>query len=211
MTDERSGDWFQTYPSRTKFYILDPRPEDVNIRDIAHSLSLKCRYGGHCAYFYSVAEHCVLLSHLVPGRLALAALMHDSAETYTGDIMRPIKESIGDAGKWRQIEQRLDEVICLQLGLNLDELHDPLIKEYDSRILTDERDVLQAPPLPGKNYGDKLSATIRCLTWSDAEHEFLARYDELMRRRPVTTAAPELSEHDEQLEIPNFLRERPAT
>jgi len=211
MDEVRRGDWFQTYPSRTKFYILDPRPEDINIRDIAHSLALKCRYGGHCAYFYSVAEHSVLLSHVVPGHLALAALLHDAAETYTGDIMRPIKESIGD--EWRVVEAQLDAVICDQLGVNLESLHDPLIKEYDSRILTDERDVLQAPPLPGKNYGDALHVAIRALTWQDAESEFLARYDELMKRHPVPKPA-QLTEHldlqqaMESTPIPQFLKQR---
>lgn len=211
MTEQRKGDWFQTYPSRKRFYILDPRPEDVDIKDIAHSLAMKCRYGGHCAYFYTVAEHSVLVSHVVPAHLALAALLHDAAEAYTGDIMRPIKESIGP--EWRVVEAQLDAVICEVFGV--DSLSDPLIKEYDSRMLTDERLVLQHPVLEGKSYGDKLNVAIQCLTWQDAEAAFMARFDELMHRS--TTKAPMLTPHitdqqardimDGRTPIPKFLRE----
>lgn len=182
----RQGDWFQTYPARKRFYILDPRPEDFDIRDIAHALALKCRYGGHCAQFYSVAEHSVVLSHLVPPPLAYRTLMHDAAETYTGDIMKPIKESIGD--EWKPIEARID--IMLGEVFGYDSSPHPLIKEYDSRILTDERRVLQWPPLPGKHYGDRLHAAIRCLPWQEAEAEFLARFEELREREAEAVIEP---------------------
>lgn len=176
----RQGDWFQTYTGK-RFYILDPRPEDIDVRDIAHSLALKCRYGGHVAYFYSVAEHSVLLSHLVPTPLAFMALMHDAAEAYTGDIMRPIKNSISD--EWRAIESRLDLLISEVFGLDDNKAQWDAIKEYDSRILTDEREMLQQPVLPGKNYGDKIGVTINCLPWQEAERVFMARFDELVLRR----------------------------
>lgn len=55
------GDWMQTYTGR-RFYPLDPRPDEIDPEDIAHALSLLCRYGGHVDRFYSVAEHCVLMS-----------------------------------------------------------------------------------------------------------------------------------------------------
>lgn len=185
----RQGDWFQTYTGK-RFYILDPRPEDIDIRDIAHSLAMKCRYGGHVSYFYSVAEHSVLLSHLVPSPLAFMALMHDAEETYTGDIMRPIKESIGDG--WRSIEARLNTVISEVFGLSDDADKWAMVKEYDSRILTDERDVLQQPVLPGKNYGDKLGVTINCLPWQEAERVFLDRF-EVLAGRVASPALPELT------------------
>lgn len=87
----------QTYTGR-KFWPLDPRPEDVCIEDIAHALSLKCRFGGHCKQFYSVAQHSVLVCNTLNangGRrdpaLMMQGLMHDAAEAYLTDIPGPIK------------------------------------------------------------------------------------------------------------------------
>lgn len=86
----RKGDWLQTY-SGVQYWPCDPRAEEVNIVDIAHALSQLCRYGGHSKRFYSVAEHSVLLSHMVSPENAFAALMHDATEAYVVDVPRPIK------------------------------------------------------------------------------------------------------------------------
>ena len=42
-----------------KFHFLDPHSDEICIEDIAHSLSLKCRFNGHTSSFYSVAQHCI--------------------------------------------------------------------------------------------------------------------------------------------------------
>lgn len=87
-----SSPWIQTFSGK-KFYPFDPRIEDIDIKDIAHSLSLICRYNGHCKYFYSVAEHCVRMVDIVSEENKLWALLHDAAEAYIGDICIPIKDS----------------------------------------------------------------------------------------------------------------------
>ena len=66
----RKGDWMQTYTGR-QFWPIDPRANEVHIEDIAHALSMMCRYNGHCRTFYSVAEHSVLVSQHVPPEHAL--------------------------------------------------------------------------------------------------------------------------------------------
>ena len=81
MTDERIGSWLQTYTGK-KFYPFDPREEEVDILDIAHALSQLCRFGGHTKEFYSVAEHCVLVSMCCPSEVKLLGLLHDAAEAY---------------------------------------------------------------------------------------------------------------------------------
>ena len=104
--------WFQTFTGK----LVDaehPTPDMVDIQDIAHALSMTCRYGGHCREFYSVAEHSVHVEELgfkllIPelqlrhsqstdiikelAELRLAFLLHDAAEAYTGDIISPVKK-----------------------------------------------------------------------------------------------------------------------
>lgn len=87
------GTWMRTY-TRGRYYPLDPRPEDISIEDIAHHLSMLCRYGGACPRFYSVAEHSYLMSFIVPRSLQLCALLHDGTEAYVNDLVRPVKHSI---------------------------------------------------------------------------------------------------------------------
>lgn len=142
MTEESwsRGDWMQTYTGR-QFYPLDPRPEDVDERDIAHSLAMQCRYGGHVDRFYSVAEHCVLMAGTFKDpTLALWALLHDATEAYVVDVPRPVKRNLVG---YREIEDRVMDAIAARFGLVGDipaEVHDA-----DNRILLTERDALMKP------------------------------------------------------------------
>jgi len=71
--------------------ILNPRPEDIDIEDIAQALSHTCRFAGHVPAFYSVAQHSLLASELLDARTALWGLLHDAAEAYLHDLTRPLK------------------------------------------------------------------------------------------------------------------------
>src|SRR5438093_1391342 len=112
MTDR--GDWMQTY-SGAKFYPMHPRAEDVDPIDIAHSLSLLCRYNGHLDRFYSVGEHCVLMSQAVGPENALWALLHDATEAYVGDMVRPLKLQ---QPSFVEAEDRVMAAICERFGLD---------------------------------------------------------------------------------------------
>src|ERR1051325_11429351 len=109
------GDWMQTFSGR-RFYPLSPRSDELDPADIAHALSLLCRYGGHVERFYSVAEHCVLMSEWVDPANALAALLHDATEAYVVDVPRPLKRQL--AG-YREIEAAVWLAIATRFGLEL--------------------------------------------------------------------------------------------
>jgi hypothetical protein len=95
--ETRLGNWMQTQFGN-QFWPLDPRPEDFDIKEIASALGKACRYAGHCFGFYSVAEHSVLVSQIVPPEFALTALMHDATEAYLVDIPRPLKPYLTGCG-----------------------------------------------------------------------------------------------------------------
>ena len=87
---ERKGDWIQTYTGK-QFYPQDPRVEDIDIEDIAHALSLTCRFNGHVKEFYSTAQHVVLSSMFAPFYCKWEALHHDDSEAYISDLTSPVK------------------------------------------------------------------------------------------------------------------------
>lgn len=106
--------WIQTFSGR-KFWPLAPSAKDVLIKDIAHALSLTCRFTGHCSHFYSVAEHSILVADLMDeSDYAIFGLMHDAAEAYLPDIAAPIKSHIQG---FREIEDRVIEAIYRRYGL----------------------------------------------------------------------------------------------
>lgn len=175
--------WIQTYTGR-QFWPLDPRPEDVCIEDIAHALSLKCRYTGHCRYFYSVAQHSLYVAKLVdkvgPHQFTLTALLHDAAEAYTADIARPVKKFIT---QFAEIEARLEAVIAERFGLIFP--FPPSVKEADNMMLAIERrDLMPNPPRPWKTFGivEPLPWHISTQTSRAAESEFLQMFRDLSTR-----------------------------
>ena len=72
--------------------ILDPKPEQFAIEDIAHSLSRIQRWGGHTNFEWSVAQHSIECCLIARNTDRFAALMHDAAEAYLGDMLSPIKK-----------------------------------------------------------------------------------------------------------------------
>lgn len=170
--------WIQTWSGRA-FDFTNPDPDSVDIADIASHLSKLCRFAGAVHTFYSVAEHSVYVSRMVPREYALQGLLHDATEAYVVDLPKPLKDMLPD---YRVAEQRVWEAVARHFGLPLE--LDESVKDADIRMLLAERDqLLVKPPIPWTwaNGIQPAKFTIRCHVPSTAKLAFLDRFYELTR------------------------------
>lgn len=172
------------------FYFLAPHAHDYPVKEISFALSHINRFTGH-AGAYSVAQHSVLVSYLVPPGLALEGLLHDAAEAYLGDVASPLKALIRPS--YKPLEDEVERHIALRY--NLAWPMPPAIKRADLILLLTEyrdlmrrtqehlkeRDCINWPhaiePLPRRFFG-LLPAIIRWPAWY-ARYRFVKRYKEL--------------------------------
>lgn len=178
--------WIETYTGRM-VTPLSPVPATLSITDIAYALANKCRYSGHTAVYYSVAEHCVLMALFALNRGdnlgARWALLHDAVEAYIPDVPRPLKPGLVG---WREIEETMEIAILFHFGFGqqIERLTDEqreMVKSLDTRILLREAKVLLVSG--GLNWrieGKPLPVTIHGWTPAQARAEFLSLFDELM-------------------------------
>lgn len=173
----RRGDWIQTFRGG-QFWPLDPRFDEVFIEDIAHALSMQCRFTGHCLRFYSVAEHSVFVSYAVPQEFALWGLLHDASEAYLVDLARPVKRSVVGYAEAEDVVMR---VICERFGLSTQ--MPAAVKRADEAVLATEMAQNMAPPPSAWNLAARPleDMQLRCLSPDEAEAWFLQRFEQLTR------------------------------
>jgi hypothetical protein len=170
----------QTFSRRTVSPVA-PSPDDIAIEDIAHALSHTCRFGGHVSTFYSVAQHSVLVSHVVPAEFALWGLLHDASEAYLVDIPTPLKVTAALDG-YKAIEALMQQTIYQRFGLQGPQ--PPEVDEADQALLLEEADAL-LPGGPTWATADMRARVprppIRIVPWFPpaAKRGFLKRFDEL--------------------------------
>jgi hypothetical protein len=161
------------------FNFNQPETHNFTIEEIAFSLSNLCRYTGHVE-FYSVAQHSVLVSHIVPKRFALVGLLHDAAEAYLGDVASPLKAMLAD---YKKVEKRVEAAIASHFGLQFP--FPPEVKYADMRMLmTEKRDLMPEIPEDAGKWPDHLKCvnyTVRPMVPVVARTYFLNRYNELTK------------------------------
>lgn len=185
---QRIGPWIPT-PAGKRLWIRDPRPQDISLADIAYVLSRIPRYNGMTrGEPYSVAQHLVLCSFLVPPRLALHALLHDAQEYVVMDIITPLKRILGSA--YDHLEWRLQCAIEEKLGLRWTELDRAVVKAADNKALaTEVRDLTFWGVVSGDFAQMPLRVeAVRALPWREAFRLFVVRLNSLCGHDAVTTS-----------------------
>ena len=165
-----------------KFFLLKPRLVDIDIRDIAHSLALQCRWTGQSKYHYSIAQHSYYCSFLGPENESLDRLMHDGSEAYMGDMNRPLKHFTAAGPAYRRQEAVIQHLICRKYGLSLSE---PIsVHIADQQMLSAERDQLMRLDFKISDKWHSLeAASIKIARWTPekAEKMFLKRFKQLYK------------------------------
>lgn len=176
---QREKHWILTFTGR-RATPLQPTMAMLCIEDIAHHLAHECRFTGAVREFYSVAEHCVRVSWLVPAQFALEALLHDASEAYLKDVPSPLKRQSEVFGEYKKREKQLEACIGAKFGLT--SMESPAVKAVDLVLCaTEQRDLLKhddawvpaATPWHG---------TILPWTVEEARQMYLRRYADLVIR-----------------------------
>ncbi len=126
--------------------LYQPTEDMICLQDISGALSKICRFGGHTTRFYSVAQHSVLVAALCK-ECPKEALMHDAAEAYLGDVIKPLKVMLGAA--YTDLEYNFESIIAQKFGLENNVGLKAIIKKYDLQALELEHLAFQQNnPLP---------------------------------------------------------------
>lgn len=171
--------WLLTHSGK-HLDLVDPQPAMIDILDIAKGLSREARFAGQTRAFYSVAQHSVLTSQVVPDEFALEALLHDASEAYIKDIPRPLKQLLPD---YRQVEARVQGAIRARFGLPAEQSRE--VSTADVILLATERrdlmpdDATDWPVLHGIKPMDK---RLQAVNPNHAETLFLHRFLEVLQQ-----------------------------
>lgn len=181
---------FVVTASGAKFFINEQNVTDIPIRDVAHAISMNVRFNGHINKFYSVGEHCLNVSRLVPEKYALWGLVHDVTEAFVPDIPRPFKSLLNG---FKEYEDKIGKAYADAL-----ELEWPMPKEVhevDKHIVAVEaQQLFDVPPEWTKAYDTEwIDSLARENAWplyeylggkpEEIEEEWIERFNELTSKK----------------------------
>ncbi len=160
----------------TYFDFEAPETSAFTIEDIAHGLSMVCRFAGQCIRHYSVAQHSVHISNNVPPEHAYQGLMHDAAEFAVGDIVKPLKVLLPE---YTIVEKRVEAAVFQRFYVTTP--LPPTIKEADIVMLATEQSQLMRNRDDWDYTRGRSPFAFEIPTWTpeEAKSQFLARFYQL--------------------------------
>lgn len=185
------SDYITTYTGK-HFVLLNPDLEAIDIRDIAHALSLICRGNGHVHTFWSVGEHCICcakeaMARGLSERMILACLLHDASECYMSDVPRPFKKSLPAYGE--QEDRILSLIYEKFLGADLIKEEQKQLKEIDNAMLWYDLKELLGEPQISEKPEIHIELDYKVRPFKEVEEEYLSIYEKYIcgvRQVPVT-------------------------
>lgn len=174
--------WMYT-ASGNIFRWWEPTPESITIEDIAHHLATINRWGGAARFPISVAQHSLMVCSMVPPEHKLQGLLHDAAEAYLGDIVRPFKSCLLD---YTALEEKLLKAIFAKLGVR-HPLHSSVGLADDIVLAWEYRDAMPddvpVPDVVASHMYLTPKKIIQPMGWEEAETRFLAAFRYYTNRR----------------------------
>ena len=154
----------------------NPDIDKINIKDIAHALSLTCRGNGQVKSFFSVASHCIYCCREAKlrgysDRIVLACLIHDASESYMSDVPRPFKKTL--LSYIEKEDALLDLIYTKFLGSTLDESEKAIVKQIDDDLLYFDLTELLNQKIEGDVPLMNIKINYDFIPFEDVEKEYL--------------------------------------
>ena len=162
-----------------RFYPSECRIDQIDMEDIAHGLAYQCRFNGQTNQFYSVAQHSLMVASLVPPAYRRAALLHDAAEAYLGDMVKPLKVLLPG---FSEIEEKVTQLIADRFQLDFSD-YAPIKAADLVALATEKRDLMPHSVEPWSyllGY-EPLPQRLTPLLPLDAKRQFLEAWEILKR------------------------------
>ena len=171
---KKIGGWIQTHTGK-QFWPMDPNPDAISIIDIATSLSRVNRFTGHTIFCYSVAQHSVYVSDILPKEYQKWGLLHDAHEAYVNDMVSPVKKYFP---LYQEIETKLMKTMAQRFDLTWP-VPKPIVEADYIILATEKRDIMGPEPASWGPLPKPANFTIEKWTVERAYKQFLKRFEEL--------------------------------
>jgi len=158
----------------------DLSPSVITVEGIAGALAKVNRFNGQTSYPYSVAQHSVLVSHLVQPKQAIEALFHDAAEAFVGDLSKWIKPMCPGFNTLEDlVDERICEVLCLSPDHEEIKRGDLIALRLEQMYIQKRTTFYEWEPIDMPSEAYLYAHLTHEMTWRDAFLMFMVRHAEL--------------------------------